>query len=81
MKFDCIFHYAMAILEGALSGVVFYEAEKTQHKQRKILLFITSTAWFLLSLADSFQGGLTLKNLLAQKTAVEEIDNGGDDDE
>ena len=76
MKFDCIFHYVMALLEGALSGVLFYEAEKTEHKQRRILLFITSAAWFLLSLADSFQGGLALKELRAVK---EETDNGGDD--
>lgn len=77
MKLDCILHYVMAILEGAVSGVLLYEAEKAEHKPRKILLTITSAAWFLISLADSFQGGLALQELRAAK---EEVNNGGDDD-
>lgn len=79
MKLDCVFHYVLAILEGALSGVLLYEAEKAEHKQRKILLYLSSAAWFLVSLADSLQGSLTLKELRAAK--VEEADNGGDIDE
>lgn len=81
MKFDSIFYYVMALLEGALSGVVFYEAEKTEHKQRKILLFVASAAWFLISLVDSLQGGLALRELLEEKKALAETDNGGEYDE
>lgn len=75
---DCIFHYVMAILEGGLSGAVFYEAEKETQKKRKILLLITSIGWFILSLTDAFQGGQALRQLREQKTF--EINGGNDND-
>ena len=59
----CIFHYVMAIMEGALSGVLFYEAEKETHKKRRILFLIASMGWFILSLVDSFHGMDALKEL------------------
>ena len=78
MKGECIFHYVLAILEGALSGAIFYRAGKTEKKKSRILLFAASAAWFVLSLTDSFQGGQALRELREQKKL--EI-NGGDDDE
>lgn len=80
MKSDCIFHYVMAVLEGALSGVICYQAQKTEHKERKILLFVASAAWFLVSLADSLQGSLTLRELREEKKIAAKTDNGGNDD-
>lgn len=73
-----IFHYVMAILEGGLSGVLLYRAGKTEEKKSRILLFVASVAWFVLSLTDSFQGGQSLRELLAQKKL--EADGGDDND-
>lgn len=69
----CIFHYMMAILEGGLSGAVFYEAEKETQKKRKILLLITSIGWFILSLADAFQGGQALREARMTNSGEEEM--------
>ncbi len=74
---ECIFHSVMAILECGLSGAIFYEAEKESRKKRKILLLIASAGWFILSLADSLQGGEALRALRKQT----EETNGGDDNE
>ena len=70
-----IFHLVMAILEGGLSGAIFYQAEKEEEKRRKILLLITSIGWFILSLADSWQGIHALKE--AKQTEM----NGGNDND
>ena len=70
-----IFHLVMAILEGGLSGAIFYQAEKEEGKERKILLLIASVGWFILSLTDSWQGVHALKE--AKMTEM----NGGDDND
>lgn len=70
---DCIFHYVMAILEGGLSGAAFCEAEKETQKKRKILLLITSIGWFILSLADAFQGGMSLREARMANPGEEEM--------
>ena len=72
---NAVFHYVMAILEGGLSGVLFYEAEKEAQKKRKILLLIASIGWFILSLTDSLQGGEALREQKIQEM------NGGNDNE
>ena len=72
---ECVFHLVMAILEGGLSGAVFYQAEKEEEKKRKILLLIASIGWFILSLTDSCQGVRALKK--AKTTEM----NGGDDND
>ena len=72
---ECVFHYVMAILEGGLSGAIFYEAEKETRKKRKILLLIAGIGWFILSLTDSLQGGEALRELRKQTVEI----NGGDD--
>ncbi len=74
----CIFHYVLAILEGGLSGAIFYQAEKETQKKRKILLLLTSIGWFILSLTDSWQGVHGIRALKAAKTTEM---NGGDDND
>ena len=71
----CVFHFVMAILEGGLSGAIFYQAEKEEEKKRKILLLIASIGWFILSLTDSWQFTRALKE--AKMTEM----NGGDDND
>ena len=78
MLAKCIFHYVLALLEGGLSGVLLYEAEKEETQKRRLLLLFTSIGWFILSLADAFQGGDALRELREQKEY--EVD-GGDYDE
>ena len=70
-----VFHLVMAILEGGLSGVILYQAEKEEEKKRKILLLISSIGWFILSLTDSWQSIHALKEAKMTET------NGGDNNE
>ena len=76
MKANGIFHLVLAILEGGLSGAILYQAGQAEEKKHRLLLFVASAAWFVLSLTDSLQGVRSLRELLAQKK-----ENGGEDDE
>ena len=75
-----VFHYVLAILEGAVSGVCFFLARKEEQPKRRALLFIASAGWFVLSLLDSLTGGRELREARTKTIDIDEI-NGGNDNE
>ena len=58
---DAILSFVLSILEGGLSGAVFYYAGQEKDKKRKVLMYIASAAWFILSVLDGIEGARALK--------------------
>lgn len=76
-----VVHYLLAILEGGLSGALFYYAGQEKLKERKVLMYLLSAGWFLLSLTESFEGGREWKKSRSAKTELINASEGEYDDE
>ncbi len=70
MKLEVILSYVLSILEGGLSGACFYRAGQEKDKKCKVLMYISSAAWFLLSVLDGIEGARALKKA-GQQTEAE----------
>lgn len=68
-----IFHYALAVLEGGLSGVCFYRAGRSEDKKYRAIMYTASALCFAASVIDSIVGGRELRNAKTREI------NGGND--
>lgn len=73
MKLHVILSYVLAVLEGGIAGVCFYNAGKTKEPKRRALWYIVSAVWFVLSVLDSLAGSRALKEA-REAAGEEEID-------
>ena len=72
MKLDAILSFVLSILEGGLAGACFYQAGQAKEKRPKVLWYITSSVWFILSLLDGMEATRALKE--AKAAAEEDLD-------
>ena len=68
-----ILSFVLSILEGGLSGAVFYYAGQEKDKKCKALMYIASAVWFILSVLDGIEGARALKAVRQEKTGEEEL--------
>lgn len=76
MKLNAILSFVLSILEGGLAGACFYRAGQEKEKKPKVLWYISSAAWFALSVLDGMEGTRALKEAKAaadEETEFEEF--------
>ncbi|MBD5155104.1 MAG: hypothetical protein HDT15_08590 [Oscillibacter sp.] len=69
---DVILSFVLSILEGGLSGAIFYYAGQEKDKKCKVLMYIASAAWFILSVLDGVEGARALKAAGREKAGEDE---------
>ncbi len=69
---DVILSFVLAILEGGLSGAVFYYAGQEKDKKCKVLMYIASAVCFILSVLDGIEGARALKAARQKKSGGED---------
>lgn len=72
---NAIFRYVLSILEGFLAGACFWQAQQSEEKKHRVIMYIASALWFASSVLDSLTGGRALRE---SKTL--EINGGNDND-
>lgn len=78
---NVILSFVLAILEGGLSGAVFYYAGQEKDRKCRVLMYIASAACFLLSVLDGIEGAKALKALRQEKSGEEEVPESWEADE
>ena len=71
MKLDTILSFVLSMLEGGLAGACFYHAGQAKEKKLKVLWYIASAAWFVLSVLVGMEGARALKEAKAANEAAE----------
>lgn len=74
MKLEILLSYLLSILEGALSGVCFYEAEREECPWRKFVGCLLGAVFFVLSLLESIEASRKALAAWAARKAEKEAE-------
>lgn len=74
MKLEILLSYLLSILEGALSGVCFYEAEREECPRKKFVACLVGAVFFVLSLLESVEATRKVIAARAKRKAAKEAE-------